>query len=64
MSIDELKRDCGQMLAMNGVKPKTNTGKLMIYAFYQGVMVMRGPIPFVALCLSSGRYESLVEMSK
>ena len=65
MDVEKLKRDCGQMLANNGINPKHKTGKLMIYAFWVGVLKLNGgDHGYVTVCIMSGRFDDLVEMPK
>lgn len=63
MNLEQLKRECGQMLKAYGLKPTTKTGKSMIHFFWEGAMHgAQSNHPFVTLCLISGRFDDLVEM--
>ncbi len=59
--IDQLKRDCAQMLRNCAIKPTSVTGRRMIHAFWVGAMQAAGEQPpYVVICLMSGRHEDLV----
>ena len=64
MNIEQLKKDCGQMLANNGVKPWSQMGKNMIYAFWVGALKAGGDHSYVTVCIIGGRFSDLVEMPK
>lgn len=63
--LPELKRQCGSMLAANGLRPSNKSGARVVHAFYRGAMAALGDEtnPYVTLCLLSGRHGELCDFS-
>lgn len=60
---DALKRQCGELLAANHMKPTTKAGRTVVWAFWQGVMASEEKAnPYVVLCLMAGRTGELVTL--
>lgn len=63
--LNELKAHCGTLLANNNKKHTTSLGSHMVLAFWVGAMRADpelAAMPFVNICLMSGRYADLVTM--
>ncbi len=61
---EELKVQCGYLLAVNKLTPKTKQGRTFIYAYWMGAQAAIGPSPFVEICMAAGRIDDLVVMPK
>lgn len=60
--LESLKAACGTVLKNANVSVTSKTGKLLVFAFWTGVLraTPDKPHAYETLCLMSGRYDDLV----